>query len=110
MNQDGNIMAALPISSTLDYKSFNQSIVAALVLSWICFATEFIGLFSGRTMFSAVSNTINICAHATGTIALCLFITEGWHYLSYWYIFVFCSLAPWTIEMAVLVLQIQSQI
>nr|KAJ3423224.1 hypothetical protein HK105_008022 [Polyrhizophydium stewartii] len=66
--------------------------VAALALTWICFATEFAGLFSGRTMFSTPSNALLIAAHTAGTVVLCMFITEGWHYLAYWYIFLFCRL------------------
>ncbi|KAH6575722.1 hypothetical protein BASA50_006352 [Batrachochytrium salamandrivorans] len=84
-------MSALPISSTLDYRAFEQSLVAALILTWILFVIEFSGLLSGRTMFCTASSTIHIVAHAAGMISLSLFMTEGWHYITYWYIFIFCS-------------------
>ncbi|KAI8916892.1 transmembrane protein [Entophlyctis helioformis] len=98
MTRDGNIKTALPINSTVDYTAFSQSLTAAIAFSWILFVADFVGLFSGITMFSTRTNALHIAAHAAGTITLSFYISEGWHYLSYWYIFTFCSLLPGLVE------------
>ncbi|KAI9356520.1 transmembrane protein 107-like protein [Zopfochytrium polystomum] len=89
--KDANLQRAMPLRDTSSYSSFNQSIMGALALTWICFAIELAGLFTGLTIFYGLTNAVYIGAHASATIALCFFIAEAWHYVIYWYIFVFCK-------------------
>jgi len=80
------------------YSSHDSSITAALWLSIICFIVEFVGFFSGITLFSLRISAFSIVLHfAGGTLCSC-FIIDTWDYATIWYIWVFFSLLPAIIE------------
>ncbi|KNC97876.1 uncharacterized protein SPPG_09416 [Spizellomyces punctatus DAOM BR117] len=102
--KDIYVRAALPIGDSSQYASYDNSLTAALALSWVCFAIELFGLFSGMTTFNQGAGTLYLWAHTAGIIALIFFVLEGWHYMIYWYIFTFCSALPALIETGLLLL------
>ncbi|KAI9204103.1 uncharacterized protein BJ171DRAFT_599632 [Polychytrium aggregatum] len=100
--KDGNILSALPLNDSSLYGSFNQSLTTAIVLSWICFAIQLGGLFSGLTMFRRRSNLVHVLASTFCTVFLSYFVTEAWHYMVYWYIFAIFMLFPTLMELALI--------
>ena len=48
---------------------------------------------------------IDIMVHSAGSILTCWYVLEGWHYYSFWYIWVFLSLLPASIEVVIVLRQ-----
>ena len=76
---DGNIRAAMPLGDLTHYELYQVSLWLAIGLSWFCFLTESIGLFSGITLFNRGSNSLLVALHTAATVSLSLFIMNGWN-------------------------------
>eukprot|EP01084_Bolivina_argentea_P019316 35927_1 len=61
-------------------------------------SVEFIGLFTGFTIYHHSSNTVYIILHTIGILLIVLFIALTWTYWIYWFIFLICSLPSGIIE------------
>jgi hypothetical protein len=89
--------------TSIEYEDVDDSLIAGLWLAIICFCIEFIGLFAGFTIFKAGLNCFYIFCHFWGALLLAWFIVDQWHYLSYWYTFVFFSAIPAVVELVAII-------
>ena len=65
---------------------------------------EFMGFFSGLSMFGAPSIALaSIIAHATATVALGYFALDVWDCDIYWWIFGLCSGLPALMEIFLMI-------
>ncbi len=88
-----NIVASLPSKYTeTAYNTNSISLNFALALNLICLGVSYIGFFGGFSMFLPFVNVVVIISHTIGCIYTCIFIMEAWHYLTFWYIFLFFSM------------------
>jgi hypothetical protein len=95
----GNIRASLAVDATsVDYDDADSSLLAGLWLAMLCFAIELIGQFAGFTLFKPVHNCVLIFCHFWGCLFLCWFMLDSWHYLSFWYTFIFFNAVPVIME------------
>ena len=56
-------------------------------------------MLGGFSIFRSGVSMFYILMHFVGCVMLSFFITESWHYVTYWYIFAFCSAAPALLEL-----------
>uniref|UniRef100_A0A7S0QDJ6 Transmembrane protein 107 n=1 Tax=Cryptomonas curvata TaxID=233186 RepID=A0A7S0QDJ6_9CRYP len=88
-----NIVASLPSKYTESaYNTNSLSLNFALALNLICLGVSYIGFLGGFSMFLPFVNVVVIISHTIGCIFTCVFIMEAWHYLTFWYIFLFFSM------------------
>lgn len=84
------------------YDSLNASLVASLVVSFLCFIVELGLLLYGATLFKRLS-IVGILAHFCGTVASCLMIVGAWTSASAFNISMPCSLMPALLEIVLVV-------
>ncbi len=78
-------------------------------VSWaaiVCLLVDFMGLFSGFSVFSIPVNCFQIFCHFLGALTVALFVSEYWQAEAYTYLFVFFNLVPTTVELYVFPLPI----
>jgi len=80
-----------------------SELLAALVLTMICFAIEGGSFFSGVSMFNNAVSLLSILAHAAGALAFAFLIIDTMCPAeTIWLIWAFCSLLPTLYECALL--------
>lgn len=100
-----NIRVALPVTHNADeFNELDSELTIGLWLAVACLAIEMIGLFGGYTIFRTGVTLQYILAHFVGCVALTFYMTESWHYSTFWYIFVICSVPPALMELSVMVM------
>ncbi|GAB1608217.1 transmembrane protein 107-like [Argonauta hians] len=94
LSKDNNIIPSLPVPYTPEeYDSKRTQLTVALGLSFGMLAIEFLGFFSGSSMFSVSQSTFSALFHGFGAVFSSLFIVQSGQMHFYWYIFaVFCTL------------------
>jgi len=103
-SKDSNIKVALPLK--YDEASFDELDTELTIGLWFalaCLAIELVGLFGGYTIFRPGMTLYHIVSHFVGCVMLTFFITESWHYSTFWYIFVISSAPPALAELSVIV-------
>lgn len=98
--KDLNVKAGLVSStvSTSDFQAGTSSLSAALVLTLVCLAVEFVGLFGGFTMFFNRLNFCHMVLHFFGGTLTAWYLLDVWGYKSYWWIWGVFSLIPAVME------------
>ncbi len=66
----------------------------------MCLVVDFVGQFSGLSVFRTNVTCVQIGAHFWGALLVALFVAEQWHVGAFPYLFVFFSLAPTLVEVA----------
>mmetsp|Transcript_29703 Transcript_29703/g.70702 ORF Transcript_29703/g.70702 Transcript_29703/m.70702 type:complete len:142 (-) Transcript_29703:90-515(-) len=85
-----NVLASLPKTyATTQFDANSTSLLVALIITCGCIGVNLLGFMSGFSMFIPAVNVIVIISHTLGCIYTCIFIMEGWHYLTAWYMLVF---------------------
>jgi hypothetical protein len=69
-----------------------------LWLALICLTVEFVGLFSGLSLFLVRLSVFSIICHFAATLLICWYIIDTWFYSSFWYIWIFFMLIPACVE------------
>ncbi|XP_074787010.1 transmembrane protein 107-like isoform X2 [Athene noctua] len=64
---------------------------------------EFVGFFSGVSMFHAAQGLLSLGAHAGAALALALALAEEWDGGAFWLLFGLCSVPPAVTEVLLLV-------
>jgi len=95
-------------SDQSDFSDERDSLLFYVWFSIVCFGIEYIGLFSGVSMFLPTVSVMYIAAHSVGTVLVGLFSTEVWDLDYFSWFFGFFSLIPAATEalMAFLVLKL----
>ena len=83
--------------------SVKSSIQLALVLSLVCFAFDFIGMFGGFSIFFQSINLMHIVLHFFGGCWNSWFILYEWKYEYLWNSWVCFNLIPALAEIGVLI-------
>ena len=78
---------------------FCRRLSLALYISLGFLGLEMFGMLGGFSIFRSGVSLFYILMHFVGCVMLSFFITESWHYVTYWYIFAFCSAAPALLEL-----------
>ena len=76
-------------SDTFTTSSYNEaynSLTAALILSMIAFAIQFIGLIGGWTMFRDKLNADHCLSHFFGGVLSCWYMIDAWKSTSMWFV------------------------
>ena len=95
-----NIVVALRFEySDDDYDKAEASVVAVMVLTFICLAVQAIGFFSGFTMFDASLAMMHCICHVVSSLLLSVVVIEKWHHHTLWAIFGFFSAVPTVFEL-----------
>lgn len=82
-----------------DYDKAEASVVAVMVLTFICLAVQAVGFFGGFTMFDASLALLHVICHITASLLLSVVVIEKWHYMTLWIIFGFFSVIPAVCEL-----------
>lgn len=99
---DGLTGAALGKGSGDELRASRRKLESLAWAAVGCFILEFIGLFSGMSMFFPTVNSFNVLLHFVGIVLTALFVTnDSWGVGSYTSIFVFCHALPALLEIAV---------
>ena len=94
-----NIQAGLSIDyTTTQYNTANTSVNWAIGLHFFCFTIEFLGLFTGISLYSPAIHIFDIFAHFFGALILSWSIIDSWHYDYIWIVWGFFSLIPALLE------------
>lgn len=96
-----NIVVSLRFDYTdAEYNGANSSMLAAIVLTFICLALQAVGFFGGFTMFDVSLALLHCCCHVSASILLSFIVIQKWHYVTTWYVFGFFSVAPALLELS----------
>ncbi len=100
--RSANLLASLPVSeATTDssqYSHIQSSLVGGVALAVVCLLWELLTLFFGFSLFNNVVNAFHIFCHFVGTVGLCWYLLDTWHYLTFWYLIIF-AIAPAVVEL-----------
>ncbi|CAI8029682.1 Transmembrane protein 107, partial [Geodia barretti] len=88
--------------SSSEYKRKDLQLLLALSFTLLCTAVEFGGFFLGLSMFTSLPSIFSITSHVSACISLALFIVNEWSCDDYWFIFGFCSVPSFIVEVAVI--------
>eukprot|EP00037_Helgoeca_nana_P000927 m.24463 g.24463 ORF g.24463 m.24463 type:complete len:141 (-) comp11247_c0_seq1:212-634(-) len=100
--KDALVQACDRVDTTQD-DTRKDELLAALILTMICFGVEFASFFSGVSMFNNPISILSIVCHAAGALAFSFLIIDTMcSNESIWYIWAFCSLLPVLYEAALL--------
>ncbi|XP_034993098.1 transmembrane protein 107 isoform X3 [Zootoca vivipara] len=98
-SRENNVRASLPLQCTQEeFENQDTEMVVALSVTLGLFAVELAGFLSGVSMFNNVQSLLSTGAHASAAVTLLFFLFEQWDSGLYWWIFVFCSALPATVE------------
>ncbi|KAK3277140.1 hypothetical protein CYMTET_14833 [Cymbomonas tetramitiformis] len=89
------------LEETSGYGDEKDSLQAQATTSTVCFVLEFVGMFSGVSLFFPTLNSFYIFLHINGTLYVGLFIGLHWGLKWYTWFFLLFSLLPALIEMLV---------
>jgi hypothetical protein len=81
-NVGANVRSGVPGGGSLD--AARSSLLAALSISIIAFAPQFLGLFGGWTLFLDQLNLFHSVAHFFGGVLTAWYLIDSWGYQSYW--------------------------
>mmetsp|Transcript_7946 Transcript_7946/g.9731 ORF Transcript_7946/g.9731 Transcript_7946/m.9731 type:complete len:145 (-) Transcript_7946:238-672(-) len=70
-------------SSDDDYNAAKSVALSAIVISYVCFTFDFVGLFGGFIFFERV-NCLLTALHCTGSLLVSWFIVHTWQYRILW--------------------------
>eukprot|EP00474_Spongospora_subterranea_P009099 CRZ09557.1 hypothetical protein [Spongospora subterranea] len=102
-SKGNNLRAGLSLTFTIDqYRQVESEFDAAIWICIACFIIEYIALFSGVSIMKNAQNGFLSCLHLLGTVLLSWFILDSWHYKSFWYLVVCCSMIPAILESIVI--------
>jgi hypothetical protein len=82
--------------------SYVCRLLLALSFTLLCTAVEYGGFFLGLSMFTSLPSIFSITSHVSACISLALFIVNEWSCDDYWFIFGFCSVPSFIVEVAVI--------
>ena len=103
-SKDQNIKVALPVKyDQTNFDDLDLELTVGLWVALACLVIELLGLFGGYTIFRTGMTLFHIVCHFVGCVMLTFFITESWHYSTFWYIFVLFSAPPVLAELSVIV-------
>ena len=105
LSRDENVRACLPLDhAPVDFARKDVELATGLGAAIGLLVIEFMGFFSGLSMFGAPSITLtSIIAHATATVALGYFALDVWDCDLYWWIFGLCSGLPALLEIFLMI-------
>ncbi len=95
LSRDDYVKACLPFDyteSAFDRKDVELATGLAVAIGLL--AIEFVGFFSGISMFAPSVVLLSIAAHASASVALAYFCLDVWDCNLYWWIFGLCSALP----------------
>ncbi|KAK9823206.1 hypothetical protein WJX72_001094 [[Myrmecia] bisecta] len=96
-----NETAALAKGSSGDQQKAKQTLAGLAWTAVACFAVEFVGLFTGISIFFTTANCFYIFCHFVGTILVALFVGEHWSIDTYIYFFVLFNALPCIVELLI---------
>jgi len=99
---ENNINASLRSPSPAAEKQATSEIEAAITFALCCFVFDFIGIFTGSSLFMNKVNLLQIMAHFIGGVAISTFIHEAWEYEYLWPLVLAFNASTAFVEFAVL--------
>ncbi|XP_028833426.1 transmembrane protein 107-like isoform X2 [Denticeps clupeoides] len=98
-SRENNVRACLPLDFTQEeYNAEDMRLVVALSVTLGLFFIEFVGFFSGVSMFNKSQSLLSTASHASASVSLLFFLFEQWPCGIYWWILAFCSGIPAFVE------------
>ncbi|KAM6364683.1 transmembrane protein 107 [Pluvialis apricaria] len=102
--RDPHVRAALPLHfSAEEYAHAERWLWGALGGALGLLGVEFVGFFSGVSMFRTGQSLFSLGAHGGAALALTLALLEGWDSGSFWLLFGLCSVPPAVTEALLLI-------
>eukprot|EP00243_Klebsormidium_subtile_P003026 TRINITY_DN16162_c0_g1_i1.p1 TRINITY_DN16162_c0_g1~~TRINITY_DN16162_c0_g1_i1.p1 ORF type:complete len:172 (-),score=21.20 TRINITY_DN16162_c0_g1_i1:181-696(-) len=99
---DNIVLQALDINATEPQVHKHRTELLALsAISMVCFVAEFLGTFSGVSLFLPKINGLYIWLHFVGAVLLSFFVSQHWELTWFVYIVVFCNIVPTLVEICV---------
>ena len=85
-NMNTNVASSFPSGSWTEssYNSQFNSLTAAITLSLIAHAIQYVGLFGGWTMFRNQLNAFHCLFHFFGGILTCWYLLGAWASSTFW--------------------------
>jgi hypothetical protein len=79
-----------------------SEIEAAINTAVICFVFDFVGMFSGSSIFMNKVNLLQVILHFTGGVLLATFVQDAWAFTSLWPLVVAFNITGALVEASVL--------
>mmetsp|Transcript_16467 Transcript_16467/g.33936 ORF Transcript_16467/g.33936 Transcript_16467/m.33936 type:complete len:158 (+) Transcript_16467:65-538(+) len=99
---DVNYPHGLNFPNTNTETSANDQLEMALIVSYVCFAFDLLGMLGGFTLFFSKINLFQIVVHFIGGVYTSWFIAYGWQWQSIWYIVGFTNVTTALVEVMML--------
>ncbi|XP_051514478.1 transmembrane protein 107 [Myxocyprinus asiaticus] len=104
-SRENNVQSCLPLDFTEEqFRTEDTRLVVALSVTLGLFAVEFIGFFSGVSMFNSNQGLLSLVSHSSASVSLSFFVFQQWPCWTYWIIFSLCSVIPAVFELILLML------
>eukprot|EP00518_Triparma_eleuthera_P005477 CAMPEP_0182464616 /NCGR_PEP_ID=MMETSP1319-20130603/8738_1 /TAXON_ID=172717 /ORGANISM="Bolidomonas pacifica, Strain RCC208" /LENGTH=135 /DNA_ID=CAMNT_0024664273 /DNA_START=429 /DNA_END=836 /DNA_ORIENTATION=+ len=98
----GNYPHGSPFPLGSSESEASKSIDDALIVSYTCFAFDFLGMLGGFTLFFPRINLFQTLVHFIGGVYTSWFIAYGWRWESIWYIVGFTNITTALVELGML--------
>ncbi|XP_066905282.1 transmembrane protein 107-like isoform X1 [Halyomorpha halys] len=97
--RDGNVVASLPYEfEEEEYYFKDKELIVGLSLGIAFIGVEFIGFFSGISMFKPSIGLLSIFLHGLSCVLTSQWLIHSWQASSYWLIFGAFSILPAAVE------------
>ncbi|XP_069655899.1 transmembrane protein 107 [Haliaeetus albicilla] len=102
--RDPHVRASLPLEfSAEEYAHADRLLGGALGGALGLLGVEFVGFFSGVSMFHPGQSLLSLAAHGGAALALAWALLEGWDSSCFWLLFGLCSVPPAITEVLLMV-------
>jgi len=100
--KESNIFAAHERASSKQKSDAANEIQTAVNVAIICFCFDFIGMFSGSSLFMNKVNLIQCLVHFVGGVLVSTFIHDSWAFTTLWPLVLAFNMTTAVVEMGVL--------
>jgi len=100
--KEHNIYAVYDSPSSLQRNDAASEIEAAMNTAIVCFLFDFIGIFSGSSLFINKVNLLQIILHFAGGILLATYIQDAWAFTFLWPLVIAFNMTSALVEASVL--------
>ena len=100
--KEHNIYAVYDSPSSTERSNAVSQIEAAINTAIVCFVFDFIGIFSGSSIFLNKVNLLQIILHFAGGVLVSTFVHDEWAYSSLWPLVIAFNMTSALVEASVL--------
>jgi hypothetical protein len=99
--RDHHIYAVYDDPTSTEQNDARRELHVALIVAVLCFVCDFLGMFTGTSIFMHKVNFIQILLHFIGGILVCTFVHDSWGFHYFWPLVIIFNITSALVELGV---------